>query len=346
MRSLLPLAAVFAFVALPAATQTDSADFHSDPKFQKALASAKAPVAPLADRYSAWQKANKIAGGKCIECMQQMIRLDQSLGQWKEMAVTGTALDATATQAAIKFQGLSAEGTALMHYNNGKPKKADLEAANDVLTRALQLAPDDLASNYQRGRALAMLGDDAEAKAVFQHYLDVDKGRDPYRTRVMHFAENPHLATLSMAPAFTIRTTDGQEFTLDALAGKVVLLDFWASWCGPCRETLPRVRDLAKKFAGQPFVVLSISIDNNDEAWRKAMQKEAMTWPQYRDADGRLANAYGAHSIPRFFTIDSDGALQDVQVGSDASIEGEIRKLVKRASAAQATAQPAATAGQ
>ena len=176
-----------------------------------------------------------------------------------------------------------------------------------------------------------MLGRDDDAKTMFQKYLDMARMSDPYRTRVEHFLENPRLATMRMAPAFTLTTSEGEQISLDDMGGKVVLLDFWATWCGPCRESLPEIQRIAKKFADQPLVVISISSDKDVSAWKTFIQKNDMTWPQYRDADGALSRTYGVNAIPHYFSIDADGVLQNVQVGSGADVEGEVRKLLNKA---------------
>jgi thiol-disulfide isomerase/thioredoxin len=94
-----------------------------------------------------------------------------------------------------------------------------------------------------------------------------------------------------MAPAFVLTTLSGEQFSLDKLEGKVILVDFWATWCGPCREALPHMQTIAKKFAGQPLVILSISLDNDQTRWQSFVAKNNMTWQQYRDGgfDGVMA---------------------------------------------------------
>ena len=140
-----------------------------------------------------------------------------------------------------------------------------------------------------------------------------------------------------MAPPFAVVAADGQRISLDELQGKVVLLDFWATGCGPCREALPRIREVAKKFQGQPLVILSVSLDADEEKWKEFVTKNEMSWPQYRDGGftGAVAKLFGVTAIPHTFTIDADGVLQDVHIG-DASIEGKLKKLLARAREAQA----------
>jgi thiol-disulfide isomerase/thioredoxin len=157
--------------------------------------------------------------------------------------------------------------------------------------------------------------------------------------RAERYEKTPELARERMAPAFGLTTLSGERISLDELQGKVVLIDFWATWCGPCREALPHVQSIAKKFSGQPLVVLSISLDQDETKWKEFVAKNKMTWQQYRDGgfDGPMAQKFGVRAIPATFTIDADGVLQDQHVG-DASIEGKLKKLV--AAAANRAEQP------
>ena len=146
-----------------------------------------------------------------------------------------------------------------------------------------------------------------------------------------------------MAPAFATSLSDGRRISLDDLQGKVVLIDFWATWCPACREALPHMRELAKKFQGQPLVLLSVSLDDDEKKWRDFVDKNEMTWPQCRDAgfDGPVSRMFNVKAIPHTFTIDADGVLQDEHIG-DAATEGKIKKLIARAhelEAAQKTGQ-------
>jgi len=102
-------------------------------------------------------------------------------------------------------------------------------------------------------------------------------------------------AAARLAPAFSVSTVDGRQISMDDLQGKVVLLDFWATWCGPCREALPHIRNVAKKFQGQPLVILSVSLDSDEE--REFIGKNEMNWPQYRD--GGFTGPIARHNIAK-----------------------------------------------
>jgi thiol-disulfide isomerase/thioredoxin len=152
------------------------------------------------------------------------------------------------------------------------------------------------------------------------------------RQRALRFISQPELARARMAPPFSVTTLGGQRVSMDELKGKVVLIDFWATWCGPCREALPHMKDIAKKFNGQPLVILSVSLDENEQTWKEFVAKNGMDWAQYRDAgfEGPIARSFAVTAIPHTFTIDVDGVLQDEHIG-DAAVEGKLKKLVARA---------------
>jgi peroxiredoxin len=143
------------------------------------------------------------------------------------------------------------------------------------------------------------------------------------------------------APNFTLEDSNGATVKLSDYKGKVVLLDFWATWCEPCREALPHLREVAKKFQGQPLVVVSVSLDDNEQRWKDFVAKNGMTWAQYRDGGftGSISKLFGVTAIPHTFTIDAEGVLQDEHIG-DASIEGKLKKLLAQARELQAKPEP------
>jgi thiol-disulfide isomerase/thioredoxin len=130
------------------------------------------------------------------------------------------------------------------------------------------------------------------------------------------------------------------------MGGRVVLIDFWATWCGPCNEELPHLKKIAAEFAGQPLVIISVSWDADEAKWKDFIGKHEMTWLQYRDADHKLSDRFGVNAIPHYFTIDSDGVLTAEMMGSGSDVEGKLKKLIKRANdARQASPQVAVTGG-
>jgi len=223
-------------------------------------------------------------------------------------------------------------GLVLLNEGIDKHKDEIFSRAHEEFGKALANAPDFSQAVFADGRALAYLKQDDAAKARFQAFVDLKGSNGVDRQRAMRFLAQPELARARMAPPFAVTTLDGRKISMDDLQGKVVLIDFWATWCGPCRAALPHVHEIAKKFQGQPLVVLSVSVDSEEQKWKEFVAKNEMTWPQYFDGGftGPVARLFGVSAIPNTFTIDADGVLQDEHIG-DASIEGKLKKLVKRA---------------
>jgi thiol-disulfide isomerase/thioredoxin len=104
-------------------------------------------------------------------------------------------------------------------------------------------------------------------------------------------------------------TTQGQEFDLSAMKGKVVLVDFWATWCGPCRAELPNVKKLYEKYHGQGFEVIGISLDNSETELTKFLEKEKLPWPSIYKQANELADDYGVFFIPLAILVGPDGRV-------------------------------------
>lgn len=121
------------------------------------------------------------------------------------------------------------------------------------------------------------------------------------------------------APEFTQNNPNGEAISLASFKGKMVLIDFWASWCGPCRKENPNVVATYKKYHtskfknGNGFEVLSVSLDNNKDNWLKAIEKDGLIWP-YHVSDlqfwnNEVAKKYNVDGIPTNYLIDGNGII-------------------------------------
>jgi len=315
--------------------------YRSDPKFIGAFNEAKDLInrGMIDFAIDHFRKANKIAAGQCKECLAQIYSLQMKTGSYKDAAATSVA---NASIAAIPREKSLAEvdqGRALFLQAGDKGKPELLTAADAAFKAAISDNPKSANARYQDGQVLAKQGKTDESKEQFKACLTCLDPRDASYSRAQRFAENPALSLAKMAPAFTVTALDGSRFSLDEMGGHVVLIDFWATWCGPCKAELPHMKKIAKEFAGQPLVIISVSWDSDETKWRDFINKNEMTWVQYRDADQSLSKAFGISAIPHYFTIDSDGVLTAEMLGEGSDVEGKLKKLVAKAKAA-ATAAP------
>jgi len=118
----------------------------------------------------------------------------------------------------------------------------------------------------------------------------------------------------SPAPAFTRPDLDGKPVSLKSFSGKVVLVDFWASWCGPCRRENPNVVKVFNKFKDKNFTILSVSLDQptGREKWLEAIHKDGLTWTHVSDLkywDNAVAKQYAIRAIPQNFLLDPQGKI-------------------------------------
>ena len=111
------------------------------------------------------------------------------------------------------------------------------------------------------------------------------------------------------APLFTLKDDRGNTVNLSDYRGKYLLVDFWASWCGPCRASFSLVAGLYKKYAGDKFDILGVSLDQNEEAWRNALKEEKCAWTQVVDLDGSVAREYAVSTIPMMLLVAPDGTV-------------------------------------
>jgi thiol-disulfide isomerase/thioredoxin len=335
-----------------AASATATApSYASDPRFTRALEEARQFEARRQIDFAGeeYKKANKIANGQCMECLQSLYNAQIAIADYKAAIVTASAWEALAAAPSDKSTAQTRRAQAMLDRAGDKAKPAELEAVHAVLQQALTTYPRNPPALFVDGKVLARLGRLDQARSDFQQCGSCMAARDPSRLRVQHFAENPELSLHKMAPAFEVTALDGRRFNLDAMGGRVVLIDFWATWCGPCNEALPEVQKMAKEFAGQPLVIISVSWDSNEQAWKDFIARHEMTWVQYRDADHKLSTLFGVNAIPHYFTIDADGVLTAEMLGEDATVEGKIKKLLARAretqTSAPAPAQPSLPSG-
>jgi peroxiredoxin len=137
------------------------------------------------------------------------------------------------------------------------------------------------------------------------------------------------------APSFSLPTLDGTEVSLEAMHGKIVLLNFWASWCGPCRTEMPSLEQLYRDFSAHPdFALLTVSTEGSTLSVGNFMTKNGYDFPVLLDADNAVSRAFGVSALPSTFVIDREGRIVWNNSGaldwSDSRLRDALKKLLEK----------------
>ena len=117
-------------------------------------------------------------------------------------------------------------------------------------------------------------------------------------------------------PEFVVEMFDGQKINIKDLKGKIVLINFWATWCPPCQEELKRVqKEIIDRFKGKDFVFLAISCEESKEQVKKFRERNGYTFPMGLDPERKIYSKFATATIPRNFIIDKKGKIVEIEVG-------------------------------
>ena len=151
---------------------------------------------------------------------------------------------------------------------------------------------------------------------LFKHAVACAKAADPMSKYTQDiegkFVNEASLMIGGVAPDIKLNGPDGKPVSLSSLRGKVVLIDFWASWCGPCRRENPNVVKMYQKYKDQGFEIFGVSLDNDANRWKGAIQTDGLTWFHGSDLmcwKSKPAQMYQVHSIPATFLLDKQGKI-------------------------------------
>ena len=164
------------------------------------------------------------------------------------------------------------------------------------------------------------------AKKIFEQDKSSRKGELPNRAATS--ATRPNELIGKPAPGFQVKDLKGKELSLKKYRGQVVLLDFWATWCGPCIAELPNVKKAYANYKDQKFQIIGISLDRSTATLETFIKREGLAWDHYWDGDQKVSNQYGVTGIPSTFLIDGEGVIRKTNLRGH-SLEIAVAELVK-----------------
>lgn len=273
------------------------------PSFDRELEAAKQAIGQnnYMDAMSHFTKANEISQGKCSECYVWLARLDLAAGKLDEARANAEKGVATAKTDTEKWKAQLYLGTVFGRQNEFAEAEAAFRAASAV-------NPSCLECKFNLGFILLKESKDAEGVAVLKsiapEFAGTPRGREMQR-----FIEDPSRVRKNYAPEFSAKSRSGEEFNLDKLRGKVVLLDFWGTWCAPCRVSLPEIKDLAAKVDRSKVAIISVDEGDSRENWDRFVQANGMNWPQVYDGDRSLYRSFNVDGYPRYYVLSKDGII-------------------------------------
>jgi peroxiredoxin len=148
------------------------------------------------------------------------------------------------------------------------------------------------------------------SQAMFDKLEEIEEAKYKKEIKMMLPKRQPEVGEI--APDITLADTTGKMVSLSDYKGKVILLDFWASWCGPCRRENPNVVNIYNKYKDKGFFVFGVSLDNDGKRWKEAIVKDNLTWAHISDLKGwqsYAAQLYQVKGIPQTYLLDRDGKI-------------------------------------
>jgi peroxiredoxin len=287
-----------------------------------------------------YKQALKAAGKDCVACFDALARVELKMEAYKDSAADAGQMAARAPDAKLKAQAEYREGLALYRLyfaqmvGRGEISKDEkralvaLKQSEPVLKQGQLDDPGNEELRMLHGRVLAALKQDESASQEFAACAAATGTKPEECARAQHFSKDVSLARAEPAPAFELTTIDGKKVSLDSLAGKVVLVDFWATWCSVCERDTDYVQSMLDTFDDGRFVLLEVSGDEDETKWRNYVSSKRLHGVQTHDDQKAMSELFHVSAFPTYFVIDGDGVVRLRAVGIEADLKGEVRKLL------------------
>ena len=296
-----------------------------NPKFDREMAAGRqaAGRANYADATMHLTAANQLQQGKCSECYVWLARIEMAKGDLKQALEQIEKAVVTATTG-------PQQATAQLYRGVVLGQQGNLGQAETAFRAGAAANPGCRECRFNLGFVLLKESKDAEGVAVLKAVAPEFAGT-PRGSEIQKFIADPSLIRRDFAPQFSAKLRSGEEINLDTLKGKVVLLDFWGTWCAPCRASLPLLKELAAKVDPAKVAIISIDEADSKEKWERFTRQNGMNWFQVYDGDQSLYRAFRVDGFPRYFILSKDGIILEQFKGWTQNGEAGINSAIARA---------------
>jgi len=278
-----------------------------------------------------YRKADKLSHHSSAEALIHIALIEKKAG-WLSDAVNDAkkAVAVAGDNKLLSIQARLLRATLLAAMAN-KPSDNKLKDAEAELRTALTLGPREPLTHLNLGLVLLKQEKDAEGVAVLKNFVALPTADPKDVAEAKLIIANPVRARTPFVPNFSVATLENQLFSNASFRGKVVLLDFWGTWCPPCRASVPILKNIQKKYAGKPFQLLSISSDDDEDVLKTFVQAQQMNWAEYLDSSGELQHKFKVDSFPTYLVVDKDGVIRFRQSGLSSETQMELEEAINKA---------------
>jgi thiol-disulfide isomerase/thioredoxin len=278
----------------------------------------------------AYRHADELAHHSSVVCYLRIIQAQRGLGDLEAALETAkNAVSAAGSDRPLAARTHIIRGAILVSM--AQPGDKRLREAEREFRDALALDPTQPQGRRNLGIALIREGREAEGIAELKTYLGYPDLDTESIEATREIIANPIRAREPFAPKFSFTTIEGGIMSNNAIQGKVVLLDFWGTWCPPCRASVPILQALNRKYTTQPFELVGVSSDNDEAAWKSFIATNRMNWREYLDLSGEVQLQFGIDSFPTYVVLDKEGVILFRQSGVGASTERELETVIDKA---------------
>ena len=279
----------------------------------------------------AYLKADKLSHHTSAEAMIRIAVIEKRAGSLSDAANEAKkAVAAAGDNKTLALKARLLRATLLTQMAN-KPTDNKLKDAEAELRMALALEPQQPVTHLNLGTVLLKEDKDAEGIAELKSYLELPNTDPASVAAAKRFIANPIRARTPFVPQFSLTTYERQNVSSASLRGKVALIDFWGTWCPPCRESVPILKKIQKRYSTKAFQLLSISSDDDEDVWKTFIESQHMDWLEYLDSSGELQEKFEIDSFPTYLVVDRDGVVRFRQSGLSQDTQGDLEDAIDRA---------------